>query len=67
MVDPTGVKWAASLVLAGTGCWFAFRATRPDATGTTPGVGERLTHVAHLLMAATMIAMMWLADPMAVL
>jgi hypothetical protein len=49
-------------VLTVTAFWFVFRATGPGKAA--PGAGERITHVAHVAMAAAMIAMMWLADPM---
>jgi hypothetical protein len=62
MTDPTALKWIITLVLTVTAFWFVFRATGPGKAA--PGAGERITHVAHVAMAAAMIAMMWLADPM---
>jgi hypothetical protein len=59
MDDAMGLRWIVTLVLGGIGCWFLVRAARPEATGPAPGTGERLTHVAHALMAVAMIVMMW--------
>ncbi len=55
----TGVRWSVTIVLAGIGGWFVFRAARPEATGPPPSIGERLTHLAHAAMAVTMIVMTW--------
>ena len=64
MTGPTALRWVITLVLTATGFWFLFRAARPETTDTPPSSGVRITHMAHLAMAAAMIAMMWLADPM---
>ncbi len=54
MIESTPLRWTLILVLAGTGVWFAFRGVRPGSGGA-----ERISHLAHALMAATMAAMIW--------
>ena len=63
MLDATGLRWIITLVAAGTGGWFLFRAARPETTEASPGGGERINHLAHALMAAAMVAMAWMMGP----
>jgi hypothetical protein len=46
-------------VLAGTGLWFLFRGVRPGTGGASLAVTDRISHLAHALMAAAMLAMIW--------
>jgi hypothetical protein len=59
MIESAGLKWILTLVVAGTGLWFLFRGVRPSSAGAAPGAADRISHVAHALMAAAMAAMMW--------
>ncbi|GIH52066.1 hypothetical protein SAMN05421833_13830 [Microbispora rosea] len=58
MIESTPLRWTLILVLAGTGVWFVFRGVRPGSGGAVPGA-ERISHLAHALMAAMMAAMIW--------
>jgi hypothetical protein len=51
--------WILALVLAGIGAWFLFQGVRPTSRRAAPRVTDRITHLAHVLMAAIMIAMLW--------
>jgi hypothetical protein len=59
MTESMPLRWLLVLVFAGTGGWFLFCSVRPGSDGTAPGVTDRISHLAHALMAATMVAMMW--------
>ncbi|MFD1545271.1 hypothetical protein [Nonomuraea guangzhouensis] len=54
MIESIPIRWVLALLLAGTALWFLSRSARPGSGG-----GERISHLAHALMAATMIAMIW--------
>ncbi|WP_176993742.1 hypothetical protein [Nonomuraea jiangxiensis] len=53
------LRWMLVLVFAGAGGWFLFRGLRPGSDGPPLGVTDRISHVAHALMAAAMVIMMW--------
>ncbi|MGW0810853.1 hypothetical protein [Nonomuraea sp. NPDC002799] len=53
------LRWLLILVLAGTGLWFLFRGVRPGSGGASSGVSDRISHLAHALMAAAMLVMIW--------
>ena len=59
MIGSTTLKWALALVLAGTGLWFLFRGVRPGSAGAAPGAADRISHLAHALMAVAMAVMIW--------
>jgi hypothetical protein len=59
MMEPMPLRWTLILVLAGTGVWFLLRGLRPGSGGTAPGAADRTSHLAHALMAAAMVAMIW--------
>ncbi len=59
MIESTPLRWTLIFVLAGTGVWFVFRGVRPGPDGTVPGAADRISHLAHALMAAMMAAMIW--------
>ena len=48
-----------SVVFAVMGLWFLYRGVRRRSGGVAPGFAERVSHLAHALMAATMVAMCW--------
>jgi hypothetical protein len=48
-----------SFVFAAMGVWFLYRGVRPGSGEAAPGPAERVSHVAHALMAAAMVAMCW--------
>ncbi|WP_329001077.1 hypothetical protein OHA18_42445 [Kribbella sp. NBC_00709] len=51
--------WILVPVLAMIGAWFLYQGLRPGSHREAPGVTDRITHFAHVLMAVTMIAMLW--------
>jgi hypothetical protein len=59
MIESVPLRWILILVLAGTGLWFLFRGVRPGAGGASLGAVDRISHLAHALMAAAMLAMIW--------
>ena len=54
MIESVPLSWTLVAVLAGTGLWFLFRGLRAGS-----GAVERITQLAHALMAAVMAAMIW--------
>ena len=54
MIESVPLSWTLVAVLAGTGLWFLFRGLRAGS-----GAAERITQLAHALMAAVMAAMIW--------
>ncbi|WP_162641876.1 hypothetical protein [Streptosporangium sp. 'caverna'] len=46
-----------SFVFAVMSLWFLYRGVRRGSGGASPGLAERISHLAHVLMAATMVAM----------
>jgi hypothetical protein len=59
MIESTPLRWTLILALTGTGLWFVFRGVRPGSGDTAPGAADRISHLAHALMAAAMAAMIW--------
>jgi hypothetical protein len=59
MIESVPLTWTLVLVFAGTAVWFLFRGVRPGSGGTAPGAADRISHLAHALMAAAMAAMFW--------
>jgi hypothetical protein len=59
MMESVPLRWTLILVLAGTGLWFLFRGVRPGAGDAAPGPTDRISHLAHAVMAAVMAAMIW--------
>jgi hypothetical protein len=59
MIKSTSLSWILVLVLAGTAGWFLFRGLRSGHDGTPPAVADRISQLAHALMAAAMMAMVW--------
>jgi hypothetical protein len=53
------LRWILVVVLAGAGGWFLFRGVRAGPGGAPLATTERVTHLAHALMAATMAVMIW--------
>jgi len=49
-------------VLAGTSLWFLVRGLRPGNGYVATGPTDRVTNLAHAVMAAAMIAMIWPMD-----
>ncbi|MEA5362422.1 hypothetical protein VA596_22985 [Amycolatopsis sp., V23-08] len=54
MIASTSLGWVFVLALAAAGAWFAIRGLRP---GTR--AAERVSHLAHVVMAAAMVVMLW--------
>lgn len=54
MIESTTLSWILVLALLPTGGWFLVRGVRPG-----PTRADRISHLAHALMAATMAAMLW--------
>ena len=59
MIESTGLKWILTLVLAGTGLWSLFRGLRPGSSGAATGAADRISNLTHVLMAGSMVAMIW--------
>lgn len=59
MIESMPQMWILVPVLAIIGGWFLYQGLRPGAQRPTPAVTDRITHFAHVLMAITMIAMLW--------
>ena len=59
MIESVPLSWILILVLAGTGLWFLFRGVRPGSGDATPKLTDRISHLAHAVMAAVMAAMIW--------
>jgi hypothetical protein len=59
MIESMPLRWMLALVFAGAGGWFLFRSLRPGSDGAALGVTDRISHLAHALMAAAMVVMMW--------
>jgi hypothetical protein len=57
MIESTPLKWILILVAVSTGVWFLFRGVR---LGSGSGTADRISHLAHVLMAAAMAAMILL-------
>lgn len=60
MIESIPLRWILILVLAGSGLWFLFRGARPGHSDAAPATTDRISHLAHAVMAAVMVAMMWL-------
>ncbi len=56
MVQPLLLAWLLTIVFAATGVWFSVRCVQP---GGVPGVADRGCDLAHAVMSAGMIAMVW--------
>ena len=59
MIESVPLSWMLILVLAGTGLWFVFRGVRPGSGDAALGPTDRISHLAHAVMAAVMAAMLW--------
>jgi hypothetical protein len=59
MIESVLLRWILILLLAGTGGWFLFRGVRPGPGAAAPGPTDRISHLAHAVMAAVMAAMIW--------
>jgi hypothetical protein len=57
MIESMPQMWILVPVLAGIGGWFLYQGVRPGSHRA--GVTGRISHLAHVLMAAAMIAMLW--------
>ncbi|MEV1205155.1 hypothetical protein [Microbispora rosea] len=59
MIESLTLRWMLILMLVGTAAWFLILGVRPGSGGAAPGAAERISHVAHALMAAAMATMFW--------
>jgi hypothetical protein len=59
MIESETLRWIHIPALVGTGVWFLFRGARPGSGGAAPGATDRISHLAHAVMAAAMAAMIW--------
>ncbi len=59
MIESPALRWMLILVLAGTAAWFLMRGVRPGSGAAAPGAAERISDVAHALMATAMATMFW--------
>ncbi|MFC7387695.1 MULTISPECIES: DUF5134 domain-containing protein [Sphaerisporangium] len=59
MIESIPLRWTLILAFAATGLWFLFRGARPASGDGARGAAERISHVAHALMAAAMAFMFW--------
>jgi hypothetical protein len=53
------LRWILVLVLASAGGWFLYRGVRAGPGAAALATTERVSHLAHALMAATMAVMIW--------
>jgi hypothetical protein len=54
VIESASLSWVLVLALTGAGAWFAVRGLRPGTGGA-----ERVSHLAHAVMAAAMVVMLW--------
>lgn len=59
MIESMPLRLMLVLVFAGAGGWFLFRSVRSGPGGAAPDGTDRISHLAHALMAVTMAAMIW--------
>jgi hypothetical protein len=59
MIESLSLSWILVLVLAATGLWFFFCGVRPGSGHAASGPTDRITYLAHAVMAAVMAAMLW--------
>jgi hypothetical protein len=62
MIESESLCWMLIGVLAGTSLWFLVRGLRPGNGYVAAGPTDRVTNLAHAVMAAAMIAMIWPMD-----
>lgn len=54
MIESVPLSWTLVVAFTATGVWFVVRGLRPRSRGA-----DRVSHLAHALMAAAMVAMVW--------
>ena len=59
MIESIPFRWILLLMLTGAALWFLFRGAQPVAGGAPPSRTDRISHLAHALMAVAMAAMIW--------
>jgi len=55
MIESVPLSW----MFAGTGVWFLLRGLRPGSGDSAPGLTDRISNLAHAVMAEVMAAMLW--------
>jgi hypothetical protein len=59
MIESVSLCWMLIVALAGASLWFVFRGVRSGNGYVAAGPTDRVTNLAHAVMAAAMVAMIW--------
>jgi hypothetical protein len=59
VIESISLSWVLVVALTAAGVWFVGCGLRPGSDGARPSVADRISQLAHALMAAAMAVMIW--------